>query len=405
MSFRKTRRTLRSRWTGRIAVLAALATAALALTSATAFAASSPPPAKAHSLSFPSFARSRADTCRPAAAASADSQQCAHWQKGVPSPAVRAQLRQLFHSHAARARSSSARSAQVSEPPGQCGFAFGTVVNNPDRLTSCSDTLWTLFTYVVDIFGNVTITGVLSFDDEQWTTYSTGAGNWDHGMQITAAGGQGDLAAGTTLDVSSTCDLASSACIAFSNTIPDPQSVAFVSGGPAEPFDWAEFDTGASASVPGQTNTLDATLGASIVANTPGYPPAAFTDSGNGLAGRCDSIVTSSDGCVNEQSIPTMNLSISVYGASAAMIQWAQENLSGHWGLQGQGQPLHRLFNSILQGDNRTIICQDGSFTADQNITNALTPYKDNDSCDEFPFASTYESGAMVDDVNSNQKP
>src|ERR1019366_2149317 len=75
------------------------------------------------------------------------------------------------------------------------------------------------------------------------------------------------------------------------------------------------------------------------------------------------------------------------------------------WGLQGQGQPLHRLFNSILQGDNRTIICQDGSFTADQNITNALTPYKDNDSCDEFPFASTYESGAMVDDVNSNQKP
>ena len=293
----------------------------------------------------------------------------------------------------------------MSEPPGQCGFAFGTVVNNPDRLTSCSDTVWTLFTYVVDIFGNVTITGVLSFDDEQWTTYSTGAGNWDHGMQITAAGGQGDLAAGTTLDVSSTCDLASSACIAFSNTIPDPQSVAFVSGGPAEPFDWAEFDTGASASVPGQTNTLDATLGASIVANTPGYPPAAFTDSGSGLAGRCDSIVTSSDGCVNEQSIPTMNLSISVYGASAAMIQWAQENLSGHWGLQGQGQPLHRLFNSILQGDNRTIICQDGSFTADQNITNALTPYKDNDSCDEFPFASTYESGAMVDDVNSNQKP
>jgi hypothetical protein len=184
MSFRKTRRTLRSRWTGRIAVLAALAVAALALTSGTAFAAAIPPPAKAHSLSVPSFARSRTDTCRPAAAASGASQQCAHWQKGVSSPAVRAQLRQLFHSPAARARSSSARSAQVSGSPGQCGFAFGTVVNNPDRLTSCSDTLWTLFTYVVDIFGNVTITGVLSFDDEQWTTYSTSAGNWDHGMQI-----------------------------------------------------------------------------------------------------------------------------------------------------------------------------------------------------------------------------
>lgn len=38
-------------------------------------------------------------------------------------------------------------------------------------------------------------------------------------------------------------------------------------------------------------------------------------------------------------------------------------------------------------------------------MTAALFPYGDTDSCDEFPFASTYESGAMQKDVNGNPKP
>jgi len=65
-----------------------------------------------------------------------------------------------------------------------------------------------------------------------------------------------------------------------------------------------------------------------------------------------------------------MNLSLaSVYGSSADMIAWTQQNLSGHWGLQGQGQPLHRSTDPILIDDNRGIIC-DSSFVPDQNIIN-----------------------------------
>lgn len=63
------------------------------------------------------------------------------------------------------------------------------------------------------------------------------------------------------------------------------------------------------------------------------------------------------------------------------------------------------LGDSVLASNNREIICQDGSFTSDPSITNALAPYSDTDSCDEFPFAASYDSGAMVDDWNGNPKP
>lgn len=115
-------------------------------------------------------------------------------------------------------------------------------------------------------------------------------------------------------------------------------------------------------------------------------------------------MATSTDGCVDESFIPTLLISQAVDGASADMLDWAQNNLSGAWGLQGTGQPLHRLADSVVLNNNREIIC-DSSFTSDSTITAALTPYNDVDSCDEYPFAGTYESGAQVDGADGNQKP
>ena len=60
---------------------------------------------------------------------------------------------------------------------------------------------------------------------------------------------------------------------------------------------------------------------------------------------------------------------------------------------------------------NRGIICEDGSFTRDAAITAALAPYTKNparpetDSCDEYPFAATYESGAMQTGFDGQPKP
>ena len=63
------------------------------------------------------------------------------------------------------------------------------------------------------------------------------------------------------------------------------------------------------------------------------------------------------------------------------MIEWAQQNLSGHWGLKGTGAPLHRLQNDSDQKANRRAICDKSKFTKDPAITD--------DTCDEFPFAGT----------------
>jgi hypothetical protein len=71
------------------------------------------------------------------------------------------------------------------------------------------------------------------------------------------------------------------------------------------------------------------------------------------------------------------------------------------------------LQSPAQQTANRNVIC-DGSFTPDAAITAALAPYSDltktppyieTDSCDEYPFAGTYESGAMQTGANGQPKP
>lgn len=73
-------------------------------------------------------------------------------------------------------------------------------------------------------------------------------------------------------------------------------------------------------------------------------------------------------------------------------------------GLRGEGAPLHYLGDDIIRDNNREVICPD-SWAHDPEIDADLVPYDAQDSCDEFPFARTYESGAMADNVNGDPKP
>lgn len=103
---------------------------------------------------------------------------------------------------------------------------------------------------------------------------------------------------------------------------------------------------------------------------------------------RCDALVGNSSGCVLPAYTPTLLLSFATDGASAVMIAWAQQYLPDRWGYEyGGGTPLRRLASESLQRTNRSIIC-DSSF-----VPRAEVP---EDSCDEFPFAASYESGAML---------
>jgi len=138
----------------------------------------------------------------------------------------------------------------------------------------------------------------------------------------------------------------------------------------------------------GSSVSLSATPTVTIVdpAGSPAADPLTLYVS---LGMRCDNglAVSNSAGCVIPAYVPVLSVSRASYGASAAMIQWAQANLSGHWGLQGSGQPLRRLANSSQASANRKVVC-DGTFVS--GSTGVA-----NDSCDEFPFAATYESGAL----------
>ncbi|MFI5571164.1 NucA/NucB deoxyribonuclease domain-containing protein [Streptomyces sp. NPDC051740] len=100
---------------------------------------------------------------------------------------------------------------------------------------------------------------------------------------------------------------------------------------------------------------------------------------------RCNTHLTKlgneSTGCVDNTAPeqPALELPISEWGAAAATYGWAQHNLPDQKGLVG-GNPLHQTKDG---DDRREITC--AKFEKKPEILD--------DSCDEYPFASTKEGG------------
>lgn len=280
-----------------------------------------------------------------------------------------------------------------------------TFVASPSRLLSCTDGLWTVFDYEV-IDGAFSLVGDFSFEDQAWVNFSATSTSWVHDMQTLAYEGDGTLIDGVSGYLASNCYIVPTACTATNTAGPDPQSV-YLAPDSTYSYEWNEQDAGPAATTPGSVDNLDANLGVAwdLSAGTQPWD----TQETGGLYGRCDNAVavSNSKGCVDENFTPTLYPSYAVDGASADMVNYAEWNIAPYWGNQysSNPQPLHRLTDSVLSGNNREVICGDGSFTADSTITAALAPYNDTDSCDEYPFASTYESGAMVDGADGNPKP
>lgn len=144
----------------------------------------------------------------------------------------------------------------------------------------------------------------------------------------------------------------------------------------------------------GGTTALKSTPIVTIV-DPAGSPAALSFPLASSLEVRCDNgaAVAGTAGCVVPLYVPVLSVPQSTYGAAAALIRWAQTNLPGHWGLQGSGKPLTRLKNTTTRNRNRRIICQDVSFVNLDGVIGGTNG--DSDSCDEFPFAATYQSGAL----------
>lgn len=133
-----------------------------------------------------------------------------------------------------------------------------------------------------------------------------------------------------------------------------------------------------------------------LLAVAPPFAPLNTAKWHSPLQYRCDNALTGikGPGCVFREFTPTLTVSRREFGAAAALIQWAQVNMSAHWGWQGHGKPLKRLAGRAAIDANRGVICETDFQPFPPWVAEHGT-LEVKDSCDEFPFAATYESGAM----------
>lgn len=107
---------------------------------------------------------------------------------------------------------------------------------------------------------------------------------------------------------------------------------------------------------------------------------------------RCDSGVAykGTSGCVFSDTAGSyvLHLKGSV-GAVAAHIQTAQQTKPRHFGWYGHGSPLTRATSAAVAKANRSVACP-------------KKKYPNPDTCDEYPFAATYQGAAFFPQSNSS---
>ena len=404
----------------KLALVAAAGLAAMTLLTAAPALAAAKPTTPASAVPTPNgvkFDPSKAK-CSTVPGASAGTKRCVEMERLPLSDLTAAQLTQRKQAMAklsakAKQAQAAAAPAAAAAAPAACAFSSSGVPNgiytvSPSRLLSCSDFYWTVLDVEV-VDGAFTVLGDFPFEDQSWVTFTSTKLSWVHDMQTISYAGGGSLSGGVDGFMSSNCTAVPTACTATSTGAPDPQ-VIFLASGSTNSWEWNEQDAGPASTTTGTVDNLDSVLGVqwNLVDGSSTFSQ---TETG-GLYGRCDNgiAVANTKGCVDEKFTPTMYISYSEGGASVDMINYYEENIAPYYGNQYSPapKPLHRLTDPILSGpngNNREIICRDGSFTLDPAITAALAPYNDTDSCDEYPFASTYESGAMEEGADGNPKP
>ncbi|ONI75839.1 hypothetical protein BWI15_08490 [Kribbella sp. ALI-6-A] len=216
--------------------------------------------------------------------------------------------------------------------------------------------------------GVTRVTGLMRFTVYQHTTTSVTSPVWTHQVTVTADFVSGD-AKGTEVRGVADC---SGECADHSQSFPLATlsaSGASVSG--ESSFEWpVEFDERGTAT-PWWTLSFRA-------------PPIAEPhplDVPTAAEVRCDNELpgVSSPGCVFAASVPVITWYSSALPAYGRHIKEAQA--SGLPGSPGSGRPLHRLTNPAFQEVNRATSCP------------SSLPRPSDKSCDEYPFASTYEGG------------
>jgi hypothetical protein len=110
----------------------------------------------------------------------------------------------------------------------------------------------------------------------------------------------------------------------------------------------------------------------------------------NGFDVRCDNKVGGNTGCVFPKYTPTLQLNTEKYPAAASYYWVLMEKLASHPGSEKYDKPLHRLADDAKADENRGKMCDRAVAEWHPN------PNADGQSCDEYPFAKSRESGGMT---------
>jgi hypothetical protein len=282
-------------------------------------------------------------------------------------------------------------SASSLAPPTQCGFGSA-VYFAPDRFTACGDQTWELDDIQVDSDGTTEVVGFMEMEDLQWFSYSATNSAWTHDLLMMSYTGDGTLVGGFDTEVSSACDANPSICVAFSQGAPDPQSVTVTPDSSYE-FGWTEQDQGPAQAAPGNVTELFGSTGVNFAGSNAVGGPWTFSD-GN-FDGRCDSVVSAVDGCIDDEYVPTVIFDSTVNPAVAPVAQHIYDAQNGGlvtaWGVD----PSLRNNGSYLTRDMNP-----ADITASNRAACGSVTVPTGSSCDEFPMASTYEGAAFNSDYS-----
>ncbi|MFF0018825.1 hypothetical protein [Streptomyces sp. NPDC005374] len=101
------------------------------------------------------------------------------------------------------------------------------------------------------------------------------------------------------------------------------------------------------------------------------------------VLGRCDNQVAGNFGCIAPRISPTLPIDYATRQAGATLVAVGSQVNNHWWGWEEKNKPLTRLADDADAEANRDIICPD-TFVPDPVVVDG--------SCDEYPFARTYQS-------------
>ncbi|MFI1172779.1 NucA/NucB deoxyribonuclease domain-containing protein [Streptomyces melanogenes] len=261
-----------------------------------------------------------------------------------------------------------------------------------DRTSSCNEE-FRIYSVVQVPGGQVLGTGTIGV--AATTVLDADSRTWRHNVRLGLLDATGVVAIGTTADVSLDCTTGT--------TGGNPPCSATGGGTRSLPYPTTNVDYPFSVTSPNVTYPSWDQYTHSPTPILKLFNPAATEQAPPGRLGqaglvRCDStpyVSTRAGGCVYPAYTPTYRISVHdpLVDQVAWHILWAQQNLKTAWGVEGAGPPLHRtMVRSVINANRRTACPRSRHRPAGK-------------SCDEYPFASSYEGASRNPDFSWHMVP